>query len=356
MTTTTARRALVVGVTGIAGQTVARQLLDQGWDVYGLSRRAKGVPEGVTALQADLLDADSVKAALAGVNPEIVFMTAWIKNDTETENIRVNGAMVRNMLAGLEKGVRHVALLTGLKHYLGPFDNYATGVMAETPFHESEPRLPNPNFYYVQEDEVFAAAKEKGFTWSVHRSHTVFGYATDNAMNMVLTLSIYATICKEKGEKFIFPGSETQWNGVTDVTDSDLLGEQLVWAATNPAGENEAFNIANGDTFRWRWLWPQIAEHFGVEWEGFVDAPRPLDARMGGAAEAWRAIAEKNGLVEPDVDHLASWWHTDSDLGRNIECFTDMTKSREAGFLSFRSTPKSFFDKVARYRATKVLP
>jgi hypothetical protein len=33
-----------------------------------------------------------------------------------------------------------------------------------------------------------------------------------------------------------------------------------------------------------------------------------------------------------------------------------MNKSREAGFLNFRNTPKSFFDKVARYRAANIIP
>ena len=79
-------------------------------------------------------------------------------------------------------------------------------------------------------------------------------------MNMVLTLSAYATICKELGRPFVFPGSETQWNGVTDVTDAGLLADQIIWAGAHEAGHDEAFNIANGDVFRWRWLWPQIAE------------------------------------------------------------------------------------------------
>ena len=34
--------------------------------------------------------------------------------------------------------------------------------MPETPFHEDEPRLPSPNFYYAQEDELFAAAERDG--------------------------------------------------------------------------------------------------------------------------------------------------------------------------------------------------
>ncbi len=348
----------MVGATGIAGQTVSKQLVEQGWDVYGLSRRSEFTVPGVTAVTADLLNPSSLATALAGTRPEIVIFTAWMKRDSETENIEVNSATIRNLLAALEpeKSVRHVALMTGLKHYLGPFDNYATGVMAETPFHEDEPRLSAPNFYYAQEDVLFDSARRNDFTWSVHRAHTVFGFAVANAMNMVLTLSVYANLCKELGQPFIFPGSETQWNGVTDVTDAELLSEQLIWASTNPEGENEAFNIANGDVFRWRWFWPQIAEYFGLEWEGFNEAPRPLDARMQGMAEVWSTIAERNNLVERDVTRLASWWHSDSDLGRNIECFTDMNKSKNAGFINFRSTPDSFFDKVTRYQEAGILP
>ena len=351
-------RALVVGATGIAGQTVSRQLVEQGWEVYGLARGTQFSVPGVTPVTADLLDPASLSAALAGTRPEIVIFTAWMKRDTEAENIAVNSAILSNLLTALapEKSVRHVALMTGLKHYLGPFDEYGTGKVTETPFHEDAPRLSAPNFYYAQEDVLFEAAARDGFTWSVHRAHTVFGFAVGNAMNMVLTLSVYAALCKELDQPFVFPGSETQWNGVTDVTDAELLGEQLIWASTSPEGENEAFNIANGDVFRWRSLWPLIAQHFGVAWEGFDTAPRPLAERMQGSGDAWAALAERQGLIERDITRLASWWHSDGDLGRNIECFTDMNKSRAAGFLKFRSTPESFFDKVESYRDAGILP
>src|SRR5689334_6975357 len=235
-----ARRALVVGVTGIVGQAVAERLLRDGWETHGLSRSGGTGVDGVHAVAADLSDPTALAAALDGLAPELVAITAWTRKDTEAENIAVNGAAVRDLLAALEPAgsVRHVALMTGLKHYLGPFEAYATGKMPDTPFHEEEPRLSSPNFYYAQEDELFAAAERQGFGWSVHRAHTVFGFATGNAMNMVLTLCAYATICKERGLPFVFPGSETQWNGVTDVTDAELLAEQIIWAGTSEAGRN----------------------------------------------------------------------------------------------------------------------
>lgn len=349
--------ALVVGSTGIVGQTTAEHLVAAGWTTYGLSRSG-GAVKGGTALRADLGDPESLRASLEGIAPELVVITAWSRQATEAENIAVNGAAVRNLLEALspQKSVKHVALMTGLKHYLGPFEAYAQGVMADTPFHEEEPRQSTPNFYYAQEDELFAAAKRDSFSWSVHRSHTVFGFATGNAMNMVLTLSAYATICKEQGRPFVFPGSATQWNSVTDVTDGDLLAEQFIWAATHEAGADQAFNTANGDVFRWRWLWPQVAAYFGLEWEGFVDEPRTLEAAMVDSAEIWKSIAEKYNLVEPDINRVASWWHSDADLGRDMEVLTDMNKSRKAGFTNSRDTRDSFFSYVEKYRAARILP
>lgn len=351
------RRALVVGATGIVGQAVAGLLVEKGWTTFGLSRSGGG-PKGCAPVVADLSDPGGLTAALTDVRPDLVAITAWTRRDTEAENIEVNGGAVRHVLAALEPGgsVGHVALMTGLKHYLGPFEAYAVGKMPDTPFHEYEARLPSPNFYYAQEDELFAAAARSGFTWSVHRAHTVFGFATGNAMNMVATICAYATICKEMRLPFIFPGSETQWNGVTDVTDAELLSEQILWCATNGRGQDEAFNIANGDVFRWRWLWPQVAEYFGLEWEGFDAEPRTLVNAMAGMKDVWREIATKYNLVEPDLARVASWWHTDGDLGRNIEVLTDMNKSRNAGFTAHRDTRACFFGYADRYRAERIIP
>jgi nucleoside-diphosphate-sugar epimerase len=352
------KQALVVGSTGIVGRSLATMLAREGWTTFGLSRGGSVELPGVTPLRADLLDPAALTAALAGVRPSLVAITAWMRCDSEAENIRVNSATVRNLLAALEpaRSVEHVALMTGLKHYLGPFEAYGKAVMAETPFRETSGRLDYPNFYYAQEDELFASAARSGFGWSVHRSHTVFGFAVGNAMNMVLTLSVYATLCKELGRPLIFPGSAMQWNGLTDVTDADLVSEQMIWAATHRAGRDQAFNTANGDVFRWRWLWPQLASWFGIPWEGFAGEPRPLESQMAGMAAAWRDIAARHALVEPEIGRLASWWHSDADLGRTIEVLTDMTKSRECGFLGFRATPASFRSKIEQYRAARILP
>jgi nucleoside-diphosphate-sugar epimerase len=145
-----AKTALVVGASGIVGSATASLLVDKGWAVQGLTRRPTVQP-GVMAIAADLRDRAETTEALSGVSPDAVFITTWAREDSEAENIRVNSTMVRNLLDGLRAG--------------------------------EQGRLNVENFYYAQEDEVFAAAERDGFSWSVHRPHTVIGEAVGNAMN-----------------------------------------------------------------------------------------------------------------------------------------------------------------------------
>lgn len=350
--------ALVVGASGIVGQNLAALLVEQGtWDVYGLARRPLGLP-GVTPVAADLQDAAALKAALQEVKPTHVFLTTWLRQPTEAENIRVNGGMVRNLLQALSGAgtVQHVALVTGLKHYLGPFESYGKGTLPATPFREEQGRLPVENFYYAQEDEVFEAATRDGFTWSVHRPHTIVGYALGNAMNMGVTLAVYASLCKQAGQPMIFPGSATQWHRLTDMTDARVLAKQLLWAATTKAAQNQDFNIVNGDVFRWSWMWSRIADYFGVETAPYDGTGISLEQQLAGAETKWEAIAQANGLVEKDIHKLVSAWHTDADLGRPIEVVTDMSKSRKLGFLDYQATDDSFTDLFDRLRRERVIP
>jgi nucleoside-diphosphate-sugar epimerase len=349
--------ALVVGASGIVGSAVADLLMSSGWTVHGLSRRATG-QAGVSPVLTDLQDPTATAAALADLRPDAVFITTWLRQDSEAENIRVNSAMVRNLLDALSPGgsTRHVALVTGLKHYLGPFEAYGKGTLPQTPFREEQGRLDVENFYYAQEDEVFAAAGGDGFSWSVHRPHTVIGMAVGNAMNMGTTLAVYATICRETGRPFRFPGSAAQWNGLSDMTDARLLARHLLWAATTPGARNEAFNVVNGDVFRWSWMWGRLAQWFGLEPAGFDGSVQPLETQMAGDAQLWRDIAEREGLAEPDLTRLASAWHTDADLGRPIEVITDMSKSRRLGFTGYQPTDDAFLDLFARLRAARLIP
>jgi nucleoside-diphosphate-sugar epimerase len=351
--------ALVVGATGITGSNLAEKLIEKSWITYGLSRNPKTDIAGLKPVSADLLNIEDLREKLQNIAPTHVFFTSWMRNDTEAENIRVNSAMVRNLLDSLspKKSIRHVALVTGLKHYLGPFDAYVkAGTLPETPVREEHPRLQLENFYYAQEDEVYAAAERDGFTWSIHRPHSVIGKAVGNLMNIGTTIAVYASICKETGRAFHFPGSSEQWNGLSDVTDAGILAEHMIWASTTNVAWNEAFNIVNGDVFRWKWLWAQIAEWFEVEPVGFEGSIHPLEPEMANDAAVWQQLANKYNLKEQQMERLASPWHTDLDLGRPLEVMTDMSKSRKLGFVGYQDTRDSFFHLFKTLRSENLIP
>lgn len=353
-------KALIVGATGITGHNVARLLLDEGWEVSGVSRRAPEGLDGVEAISVDVTDRDATAASLRDRDFTHLFYCTWSRQETEAENCEVNGAMLANVLDSLLPSgtLRHAALVTGLKHYLGPFEAYAQGPL-ETPFRESQGRVDYPNFYYTQEDVLFEAAERHDFSWSVHRSHTVIGWALGNVMNMGMTLAAYGTICRELGRPFVFPGSPQQHDGITDLTDASFLAEQMLWSATTPAGANQALNSVNGDVFRWRVLWATLGEALGCEVGEYPGHARSLEEEMNDGfdyAGLWREIVAKHNLRPTELDRIASWWHSDGDLQREAETFADMTKSRELGFPGFRRTDASFLALLERLRVERIIP
>jgi nucleoside-diphosphate-sugar epimerase len=343
------KTALIAGASGIVGNNLGRHLVNRGWNVVGLARRPPTDIPGVQPRSADLLDEAGLNEALSGLRPSHVFITTWMRQETEAQNIHVNSKIVRNLLKAVSsaQSVGQVALVTGTKHYLGPFEMYGKGTVPVTPFREESGRLKIDNFYYAQEDEVFTAASRDGFTWSIHRPHTIVGFAIGNAMNMGFTLATYASICREFDRPFLFPGSAVQWNGLTDMTNARLLARHLEWGSTTEAACDEDFNVVNGDIFRWNWMWTRIANRFGLTPAPFPGTGVPLKQQMADAAAAWTEIVRKYRLSEPDLAKLASAWHTDADLGRPIEVVNDMSKSRALGFLDYKATDQSFFDLLA---------
>lgn len=352
------KRALIVGATGIVGLNVAEHLRDLGgWEITGLSRRPPIGASWMKSRGVDLLDAAATKASLADLAPTHVYYCTWTMGRNEDENIRLNGGMLRALLDSVTPAgsVEHVAVVTGTKHYLGPFEDYGK-VTPVTPFREEAPRLTKKNFYYELEDVAMDYSRRLGFGWSVHRSHTIIGYAVGNMMNIGSTLATFASICKATGRPFIFPGSTTAWKGINDITDARLLAKHIVWASTEPNARNEAFNATNGDVFRWEHLWGRIADYFGIPVGAYPGEYNSLKERMKDLGPDWDELVHRHGLQPNTLDRLASAWHTDLDLGRPMECLHSMAKSRALGFLEFQDTERSFIDVFDRMRTERIIP
>ena len=351
--------AIVFGASGIIGRNLAEHLSSSGrWDVIAVARHAHNDLPGARAIACDLTDAAATREALsAAKNATHVFFCTWSKQASEAENCRVNALLIRNALetSAANGKLRHGALVTGLKHYLGPFDNYAT-MPVETPFHENLPRVPGDNFYYAQEDVLLEMAAKHNFHWFVARPHTIIGYGPGGAMNMGTSLAIYATLARETGIPFVFSGSPQMYHGLVDMTDARLLAKHLEWEATEPKAADKAFNVVNGDFFRWKYMWNRIADYFDVEPAPYPGHEDPLAERLKNVGGDWAKIVKKYGLRDLPIEKVAPWWHVDIDFCRPIECITDMSRSRELGFLTYQNTWDAFKDLFGRLRTEKIIP
>nr|XP_043623432.1 (S)-8-oxocitronellyl enol synthase ISY1-like [Erigeron canadensis]XP_043623433.1 (S)-8-oxocitronellyl enol synthase ISY1-like [Erigeron canadensis] len=361
--------ALVIGVTGIVGNSLAEilPLSDTPggpWKVYGVARRPR--PEWnndhpVEYIRCDISDPQDTLAKLGSLKDVThIFYVSWASRPTELENCEVNGKMLKNVLDAVipnSPSLQHVSLQTGRKHYIGPFES-AFKVAHDPPYDEDMPRLDCPNFYYAQEDVLFESVKKrKGLTWSVHRPGIIFGFSPSSMMNLIGALCVYATICKHEGVPFMFPGVKEAWDRYSDASDADFIAEQHIWAAVEPNAKNEAFNTSNGDVFKWKHFWGVLAEEFGVENGGFDEnwRDKSMVERMKDKGSVWDEIVKEKGLVPTKLEDVAQWWFVDDILG--TENFLDtMNKSKEHGFLGFRNSKKSMVHWVEKMRAYKIVP
>ena len=102
-------------------------------------------------------------------------------------------------------------------------------------------------------------------------------------------------------------------------------------------------------------MWKSIADYFGVEAAAYPGHETPLAAMLANVGPEWDAIVKKHRLRKTPVEQVAPWWHVDADLGRTQECVTDMSRSRELGFLDYRRTWTSFATLFDRLREEKII-
>ncbi|OMO64432.1 hypothetical protein CCACVL1_21767 [Corchorus capsularis] len=360
---------LIVGVTGIVGNSLAEilPLSDTPggpWKVYGVARRPRpswNADHPIEYIQCDVSDPNDTEAKLSLLTDIThIFYVSWSNRSSEAENCEINGSMFRNVLRAVipnAPNLRHICLQTGGKHYVGPFESFGKIQPHEPPFSEDLPRLDTPNFYYTQEDILFEEVqKTEGLTWSVHRPSVIFGFSPYSLMNVIGTLCVYAAICKHEGRPLLFPGNKDAWEGFSEASDADLIAEHQIWAAVDPYAKNEAFNVSNGDLFKWKHLWTVLAEQFGIEEYGFEEGKNlGLQEMMKGKERVWEEIVKENQLQETSLADVGVWWFGDLVLSV-ATAMLSMNKSKEHGFLGFRNSKNSFVTWIDKMKACKIVP
>ena len=347
------RTALVVGAHGVIGSTLLDHLASlPDFDVVGVSRRGGHDSALVRHVAVDLLDADATRSALSAL-PEVthVFYAAFQDRPTWSELVAPNLAMLTHTVEAVTAaapGLRHVSLMQGYKVYgahLGPF---------QTPAREDDPGHLPPEFNLDQQRYLTDRQVGQAWTWSALRPSVVCGTALGNPMSLVAVLAVYATISKELGVPLRFPGRPGAYDTLLEMTDAGLLARATVWAATDPAAANQAYNITNGDLFRWNQMWPFLADVFGLP----VGAPLPMTLAdvMADKQALWERIVADHDLVATPWADVSSWPFGDAVFSWDYDFLADGSKARRHGFTEHVDTRVMFADLVADLRRRRIVP
>ncbi|GJE42965.1 SDR family oxidoreductase [Methylobacterium soli] len=346
------KTALVIGATGVAGRALITHLdgLEE-WDVIAVSRKPPYFESQARFVSVDLLDPASCQAGLSGLGEVThVFYMAYLDNPVVAETRGPNTRMFTNAMDVVKSlpRLQHVCLLQGTKYYgqyLGPF---------KTPAKESDPPISTPHFYYDQQDLLESLRAGQSWSWSCARPHVICGFALGNPLNIISTLGVYATLLREEGKPLTYPGKPGAFSSIYQATDAGLLARAMVWMATRPECADEAFNITNGDFFRYQNLWPAFARCFDMEAGGVETVD--LTVTMAGKDAEWDRITKKYKLEPHPLSQLAAWKFANYALSNDWDVMSDTTKCRKFGFLEFIDSEEMFLRHFENLKRLRIIP
>jgi len=350
-------KAVVVGALGVIGRYICERLAaEPDWQVIGLSRR--NAPDGprYRHITVDLLNADDTQRKLAELTDVThVFYAAFQASLGNASNFAANVGPNRDMLvnavSAIDRAAPHlkrVVLVTGTKYYgvhLGRL---------KTPMRETDPRHGGPNYYFDQIDWLTSYQREKMWDWVELRPQTLCGFSPGSPMSIMPAIAVYAAISKELGLPLRFPGKPGAYNTNYQVTESTHFANAALWAATEPRCANQAFNITNGDYFRWRNLWPKIAAVFNMA----AGDPQTISLTqyMADKGTFWEAMTTKYNLKRIPYNDLVAWPFADYVFAAEWDIMSDVTKSRLFGFNDVVDSEAMFERLLRRFRNERIVP
>ncbi|KAH7355200.1 hypothetical protein BKA65DRAFT_235892 [Rhexocercosporidium sp. MPI-PUGE-AT-0058] len=375
-----AKVAFITGGNGITGSAILEHLVrhttEKEWSQIIVTSRSPFkttvYDKRITFIALDFFDsADALAPKMRSTCGKVThaYFSSYVHKDDFAELNKANEDLFKNFLDSLLQvapNLENCTLQTGGKHYnvhLGP---------VESPAREAMPRTESPigNFYFQQEDHLFARQHGQKWSWNVIRPEAIIGYTSKpNGMNSALTYALYLIVCKELGTEAAMPTNQAYFEGYDDVSDSRLIADLSIYASTNSKCSNQAFNVTNGDYFSWRYMWPRLATYFGANAspaQSFKD-PRPKDGSTKlevsltewskDKREIWDRICDRAGVPEAKKTWDAGTWsYQDWVFGRTWSATLSISKAREFGWNGYIDSYKSFTDAFEKFVDLKQIP
>ena len=253
-------KILFVGGTGNISADCAALLHERGHEILVLSRGRNAVPPGYRAVQADRKDAAAMRAALNGVQPDVVLnFLGYDLPDVQVDYELFNGV------------VRQYVFISSAVVYAKP--------PRQLPMTEDGP-LGNPFWDYAQkklacEQWLQQRWKEARFPVTIVRpSHT---YSKRWIPNAVSSGSYTFAARLEQGKPvFVHDEGESPWTLTT--TADFAVG--LAGLLGKPEAVGEAFHITSDEVLTWNQIYAEIAAALGVRSPQIVKVPTDFICQM----------------------------------------------------------------------------
>ena len=159
-------KILITGATGLVGSRLAERFVASGIPCRGLVRPGKQLPGGVELVQGDILQPETLEAAVTGASA-IVHLAASFRNGNETETWQVNLDGTKNLIAAAQTyapEARFIMASTG-----NVYD--PDGARPALEDDETHPTHPYPASKVKAEQEL----RSSGLTWAILRLPFVYG-------------------------------------------------------------------------------------------------------------------------------------------------------------------------------------
>ncbi|MER7002480.1 NAD(P)-dependent oxidoreductase [Dactylosporangium sp. NPDC000555] len=167
---------LITGATGNVGARLLPRLVAAGHDCRALIRpgKADALPAGVTPVEGDILEPDTLPAAVEGVST-VVHLAALLRSPDAEAIQRINVEGTRNLLAATRTHAPDARFVLASTSLVYPDDLPRPGREDD----DLAPVAPYPASKILAEREVQAS----GLTWSVLRLGFVYGDGDQHLQN-----------------------------------------------------------------------------------------------------------------------------------------------------------------------------
>jgi nucleoside-diphosphate-sugar epimerase len=253
-------RVLFIGGTGNISAECAALLHERGHEILVLSRGRSAVPPGYRAITADRNDAAAMRAALKGVQPEVVLNFLGY----DVPEVQADYELLQGV-------VRQYVFISSTVIYAKP--------PRRLPLTEDAP-IGNPWWDYAQKKEACerwlqARRAETGFPVTIVRpSHT---YSKRWIPNPVSSGSYTFAARLEQGKPvFVHDHGESPWT----LTASRDFAVGLAGLVGKPEAIGEAFHITSDEVLTWNQIYAEIAAALGVASPMVVKVPTDFICRI----------------------------------------------------------------------------